>query len=89
MWCLTSRYYSCPSWKSGACICLKKGRWASLRFLRLGYCMSAAFVMREEKSQELTFISGCISSIMHLVTSVASARSSDKTYYLFPVALWT
>ena len=34
-------------------------------------------------------ISGCISSIMHLVTSVASARSDDKTYYLFPVALWT
>ncbi|CAF9914643.1 hypothetical protein IMSHALPRED_001968 [Imshaugia aleurites] len=26
---------------------------------------------------------------MHLVTSVASARSDDKTYYLFPVALWT
>ena len=44
---------------------------------------------RREKGQELTFISGCISSIMHLVTSVASVRSSDKTYYLFPVALWT
>lgn len=36
-----------------------------------------------------TGLFGCISSIMHLVTSVASARSSDKTYYLFPVALWT
>ncbi|CAD6591223.1 MAG: hypothetical protein ASARMPREDX12_005038 [Alectoria sarmentosa] len=36
-----------------------------------------------------TGLFGCISSIMHLVTSVASARSPDKTYYLFPVALWT
>ena len=26
---------------------------------------------------------------MHLVTSVASAKSPDKTYYLFPVAMWT
>ena len=37
----------------------------------------------------LTVTSGCISSIMHLVTSIASARSDDKTYYLFPVAMWT
>ena len=42
-----------------------------------------------EQRQKLTCNSGCISSIMHLVTSVASARSDDKTYYLFPVALWT
>ncbi len=35
------------------------------------------------------FGSGCISSIMHLVTSVRSAGNPDKTYYLFPVALWT
>ncbi|KAL9127418.1 MAG: hypothetical protein Q9217_003714, partial [Psora testacea] len=27
--------------------------------------------------------------IMHLATSVSSAKSKDKTYYLFPVALWT
>ena len=46
-------------------------------------------VFESKKDQELIFISGCISSIMHLVTSVASARSPDKTYYLFPVALWT
>lgn len=36
-----------------------------------------------------TGLFGCISSIMHLVTSVASAKSPDKTYYLFPVAMWT
>lgn len=46
-------------------------------------------VYGREKGKELTFSSGCISSIMHLVTSVVSARKSDKTYYLFPVALWT
>lgn len=47
------------------------------------------YVCESKIDQELIFISGCISSIMHLITSVASARSSDKTYYLFPVALWT
>ena len=39
----------------------------------------------------LTLISDsvCIASIMHLVTSIKAATDSDKTYYIFPVALWT
>lgn len=33
--------------------------------------------------------SGCVASIMHLVTSVQASHSKDKSYTLFPLALWT
>jgi hypothetical protein len=36
-----------------------------------------------------TFLSGCVVSIIHLVTSVRASHSMDKSYTLFPLALWT
>lgn len=33
--------------------------------------------------------SGCVASIMHLMTSVEASHSEDKSYTLFPLALWT
>lgn len=34
-------------------------------------------------------LSGCVASVMHLVTSVQASHSKDKSYTLFPLALWT
>lgn len=41
------------------------------------------------KGRMLMLLSGVVASIMHLVTSVQASHSADKSYTLFPLALWT